>query len=83
MNGETVTIGQAVKVVDEFSILHDGLVTNVWGPGPHTVANVVFLSSDEKKLDSYGRQSEHLASCSHRDSGSAVGRYWYVTGNRK
>lgn len=83
MNGETVKIGQGVKVVDEVGVLHDGLVTNVWGEGPHTVANVLFLSSDTNKSDSYGRQPERLSSCSHRDSGSAHGRYWFVTGDRK
>lgn len=81
--GETVKIGQAVKVVDEYGRLHDGLVTNVWGNGPHTCANVLFMSPNEDKNDSYGRQPERLASCSHRDSGSAHGRYWYVTGDRK
>lgn len=81
--GEAVQIGQSVKVVDEVGALHDGFITNVWGPGPHTVANVAFCSSDEAKTDSYGRQIERLSSCGHRDAGTAHGRYWFVTGDRK
>jgi hypothetical protein len=85
MIGEVVKIGDAVKVVDEFSVLHNGIITNVWTqPGqPSTVANVLYLSSDETKTDSYGRQVERMSSCSHRDSGSAHGRYWFVEGDRK
>ncbi len=83
MSGEIVKIGQAVKVVDEVGVLHDGLCTNRWGQpdAPQTCINVVFCSSDENKGDTYGRQKEHLSSCAHRDAaGSTVGRYWFIEG---
>lgn len=86
MNGEKVKIGQAVKVVDEVGILHDGICTNRWGAedATQTCINVVFCSADVNKNDSYGRQRESLCSCAHRDApGSTVGRYWYIEGERK
>jgi hypothetical protein len=87
-----VQIGSPVKVVDEFGVEHDGLVTQPWGSGPDgaqeyddsdgkqvTLAiNVVFVSGDQTKTDTYGRQTEHLSSCVHRSiKGECPGRYWY------
>lgn len=86
MNGEKVKIGQAVKVVDEHGVLHDGLCeNNHWGDteptGPVTCINVVFVSGDTSKRDDYGRQKVHLSSCMHRDGvGSTPGRYWFIEG---
>ncbi len=85
MQGEVVKIGSAVKVVDETGVLHNGLVTN-WASesGPSTYINVVYLSVDPKAQDQYGRQKEHLSSCSHRDvTGDCPGRYWFVEGDVK
>jgi hypothetical protein len=74
-----------VKVVDEVGVLHNGLVTADWGtPGqPSTCTNVLFLSADEAARDQYGRQVERLSSCSHRDSTTAPGRYWFIEGEVK
>jgi len=81
----TISIGDAVKVVDEVGTLHDGLVTQQWGqPGrvikdgenPPAI-NVMYLSADEMKTDPYGRQIERLSSCSHRSTTTAPGRFWY------
>jgi hypothetical protein len=85
MQGEIVKIGDAVKVVDEVGVLHNGICTANWGtPGePSTCCNVLYLSADEKKSDVYGRQPERLSSCQHRDVGSAVGRYWFISGSVK
>ena len=85
MQGEIVKQGQAVKVVDEIGVLHDGLVTANWGNDdrPSTCVNVVYVSKDPNKRDTYGQQKEHLSSCSHRDSTPAPGRYWFITGDRK
>lgn len=64
--GEVVAMGQAVKVVDEYSVVHDGLVTNQWGAkGRSTCINVAWVSKDVRKRDDYGQQKEHLSSCSH------------------
>jgi len=85
MNGEIIRIGQAVKVVDEVGVLHHGLVTNNWSKLDvcSTCANVAFLSADESKTDQYGRQTEHLSSCAHRDTTTAPGRYWFIEGDVK
>jgi hypothetical protein len=86
MNGEVVQTGQAVKVVDEVGVLHDGLVTNAWGEGSGNVQNcinVLFVTKDPNKRDQYGEQIERLSSCTHRDGTSAPGRYWYIAGDRK
>lgn len=76
--GEAVNMGQSVKVVDEFGIRHDGIVTNRWGNGPQTACNVAFASVNTKKRDQYGQQMEHLCSCSHASTQPAPGRYWYI-----
>lgn len=85
MQGEVVKIGDATFVVDEVGKLHHGLVTENWGTegSPSNCVNVVFLSADPAKRDQYGRQSEHLSSCSHRDMTTAPGRYWFVSGDIK
>lgn len=79
----TLKNGMAVKVADEHGVIHDGLVTNQWGPsevedgkaGP--CINVLFVSEDETKRDQYGTQIERLSSTSHKLSTSAPGRFWY------
>jgi hypothetical protein len=83
MQGEVIKVGSAVKVVDEVGVLHHDLVTANWSSERSTCANVVFLSADETKTDQYGRQSEHLSSCSHRDVTTAPGRYWFIEGDVK
>lgn len=85
MQGEVVRIGSAVKVVDEIGVLHNGLCTANWGndSGPSTCVNVTYLSADEAKQDQFGRQKEHMSSCSHRDTTTAPGRYWFVEGEVK
>jgi hypothetical protein len=86
---KTVKVGDAVQVVDENGIEHTGLVTANWQnmageatydeTQPVYIAlNVVFVSADSTKTDSYGRQTEHLSSCMHRSvAGTCPGRYWY------
>jgi len=46
----------------------------------HTIPciNVVYLSGDESKTDSYGRQLERdMTSVQHRSATTAPGRYWF------
>lgn len=89
MYGEKVKIGQGIKVVDEHGVQHDGLcVANHWSGDEEptheiTVANVTYVSKDPNKTDNYGRQKEMIMSCSHRDSTTAPGRYWFIEGGRK
>lgn len=87
-----VTVGNAVKVVDEFGVEHDGLVTAVWGDPNgavtfeyddskpvHCLINVTYVSNDPAKTDCYGRQLErNLTSTCHRSAaGGCPGRYWF------
>ncbi len=79
--GELVLAGQAVKVVDEHGILHDALCEQNWSDGdtrPSTCINVVFVTADHKKGDTFGFQKEHLSSCTHASLQTAPGRYWYI-----
>lgn len=51
----------------------NALVQAVWGP---TCINIILVSLDESKTDSYGRQIEHQTSCSHKDTMKVHGNYW-------
>ena len=84
MNKErSIKNGDHVMVMDERSVLHDGLVTNCWASGPTKdgepgpTINVLFVTADESKRDQYGDQIERLSSCSHKLRTTAPGRYWY------
>lgn len=81
-----VAVGDVVRVVDETYGEHNALVTCVHGSGPAAwttftpCINVLFLSNDENKGDSYGRQTERLSSLQHKSQvnmpGRTPGRYW-------
>lgn len=68
---------------DHFGVEHDGLCTAVWGSnefeddgtGAPSI-NVVYVSKDETKTDTYGRQIERDTSVPHRGSQPAPGNYW-------
>lgn len=71
-----VKVGQAVKFVNERGVEQDALVTEVWGdvnPG----INLMFVSTNEEKKDSYGRQMERHSSVVHKSSQPAHGMYWF------
>lgn len=73
MEQRTPKVGEAVVYVDPVGVKHDGLVTNQFGP---TCANVLWVSGDESRTDSYGRQVERMSSCSHASVNPAWGNYW-------
>lgn len=67
-------VGEPVVYVDPTAVAHAGLVTAVWGP---KCINLVFVSSDENKSDTYGRQIDRSAtSCNHQSQHVAHGNYW-------
>jgi hypothetical protein len=79
-------IGGHVIYVDEWGIPRDALIT-VWWCGDNEVyayiadngepgCNLLFISGDEKRKDSCGRQSEHSTSVIHRTAQPAHGTYW-------
>ena len=76
-----VKVGDHVIWVDPLSQPHDAIVTAVWGaynpddplsPG----INLVLVSADESKTDSYGRQIERETSQVHVSRQPAPGAYW-------
>jgi N-acetyl-anhydromuramyl-L-alanine amidase AmpD len=52
------------------------LPTAVWGP---QCINIIFISSDETRTDSFGRQIERRSSCCHKTMVQAHGNYWRFT----
>ena len=70
-----VTVGEQVIYFDEFGREHNALVTAVWGERSETFKdgelidtiepslNVLFVSPDERRSDTYGRQVERRSSC--------------------
>lgn len=70
----TLKIGDVVTYRDEVGVEHNGLVLAVHGPD---CINVVYLSSDEAKRDSYGRQIERDSSVQRKSDVTAPnGRYF-------
>jgi hypothetical protein len=64
--------GQHVVFADEYRKERDAIVTAWHGL---SCINVVFVSGDEQKTDSYGRQLERQTSVSHM-SQNAYGNFW-------
>ena len=81
-------IGTHVLYVDEHAKVHDAIITQWWGPAPGTLiegyvsptgepgCNLVFVSGDAEKKDTYGRQIERETSVIHKTAQPAHGRYW-------
>lgn len=67
-------VGDFVQYVDETGVPHNAMVTAWWS---ETCCNVVLISGDPEKKDTYGRQIERRTSLLHKDSPGAVfGNYW-------
>ena len=76
-----VKIGDAVVFVNRVGKKQDAIVTAVWGANiypdkPLPSINVVIVSEDESKTDSYGRQIERETSIPHQTNQAAHGYYW-------
>lgn len=77
-----VKIGDAVTFVDRQGKPRRALVTAVFSSYPgrategYPALNVVIVSDDEKRDDSYGRQIEHETSIPHQGNQAAHGYYW-------
>jgi len=57
-----VKIGETVAFFDSYKVEHAALVTNVFSP---TCINVVYVTKDPTRTDSYGNQTERQTSVSH------------------
>lgn len=69
----TPEIGGHVVWTDSQGVDHNALIQCVWS---NTCINLVFVSGDENRKDSYGRQLEHATSCTHATSNGVHGFYW-------
>ncbi len=72
---------------DHFGVEHDALCTAAWGENEFAddgsgapCINVVYVSKDETKTDTYGRQIERDTSVPHRSSQTAPGNWWKLKG---
>jgi hypothetical protein len=72
-----VMLGESVIYVDPVARQFSALVTAVWSP---TCINLVLVSGDESKGDTYGRQIERQTSMPHKSMNSAHGHYWMFPG---
>jgi len=74
--------GKVVTYVDPDGVAHDALVVAEWGgmakeAGGKPGVNLVYVSSNEKEDDRYGRQiNREATSVEHKERASAPGRYW-------
>lgn len=69
--------GDHVIYHDTFGNEHNALVTSGWGDGSYNPCiNLLYVASDENKIDGYGRQIERESSVSHGSQTEAFGRYW-------
>ena len=75
MEEKTLEISDVVTYRDENRVDHQALVCAVHGPA---CINVAYLSADEAKRDSYGRQVEHASSVQLKSDFTADGRYYTV-----
>ena len=83
-----LAIGDSVIYVNEFGKPLNALCTQNWGRGEFSIApdsvypqdppsiNVVFVTPNEDKTDSCGRQIDRETSVVHRTRQGAHGRYW-------
>jgi hypothetical protein len=69
-------IGDFIKFVDEKGFEHNALIQWVHGEIENPTINLIHLSGDDSKKDSYGRQSEKRTSISHKSRTTANGLYW-------
>lgn len=76
-------VGACVAYVDKFGVRRPALVTIWWmdvvaykSPTNEPGCNVVFVTDDAKKEDSYGSQIERATSVVHKSMQPAPGNYW-------
>ena len=66
-------LGKMVVFCDEKNRDHDALITAVWG---EDCVNLLYVSPDASKEDSYGRQIERHTSVVRVTRQQAPGMYW-------
>lgn len=79
MGRKIVNIGDHVIFIDPYRKEHSALVTEVWDGGPDVdqqedslpAINLLYVVSDEARMDQYGRQIERESSVTHLSMNSA------------
>ena len=66
-------IGERVVYIDTLRKKHEALVTAEHGS---TCINLVYVSNDKMKHDTYGRQIERECSCVHLSGNEAKANCW-------
>lgn len=69
----TVAIGDPVLFTDPKGRDHHAVCTNSFGP---ICINVAFVSDDQARTDTYGRQIERATSVIHQSTAPAHGYFW-------
>lgn len=75
-----------VIFVDSLGRPHDALITGMGDPKWHAEmnrepwVNLIIISDDENRSDSYGRQTERFTSVSYKAGTQAHGQYWMYPG---
>jgi hypothetical protein len=77
MSEDGPKIGDPVTFVNPTGKQFSAVVTANWGTGPTPSINVVYVTDDTAKTDTYGRQIERNTSVVHRSNQAAHGMYWY------
>lgn len=70
---QNVAIGDAVIFTDPKGSDHHAVCTNSFGP---ICINVAFVSGDESRTDTFGRQIERSTSVLHQNTAPAHGNFW-------
>lgn len=68
--------GDLVIYHDSKGVGHSALVTCTWSSKAHPLINLVYVSGDENRQDSYGRQLERSTSTMHKSQSNVHGNYW-------
>lgn len=66
-------VGDVVVYHDELGAPHNALLTAVW---TEDTVNLLYISGDEERHDSYGRQIERATSLLHGSKQDVHGNYW-------
>ena len=75
---DELEIGDAVIYADPMGVTHNALITQVFPHpgGENPLLNVAYVSNNEKRRDTFGRQIERRSSVPHKDAHPIHGNWW-------